>query len=286
MAIINKFAYLFNDRQILRLKFLILMRSKLNLNNPRTFNEKLQWLKLYNRKPEYTTMVDKYAVKAYVANKIGEEYIIPTIAVWDKVEDIDWNTLPNQFVMKTTHYGGGLGVIICKNKTFLDKDNAIKSLSKALKADLHYTMREWPYKNVPKKIIAEQFMVDESGKELKDYKFFCFNGKVKCYKVDFDRFTLHKANYYDCEGRILPFGENACPADQSRFLDKPKNLEKMIELAETLAKDIPFVRIDFYNINGKIYFGEITFFPASGFGKFTPSEWDEILGDWMVIENR
>ena len=283
IAIINKFAYIFNDKQILKLKFLILMHSKLNLKNPKTFNEKLQWLKLYNRCPEYTTMVDKHAVKKYIAESIGEEYIIPTLGVWNTVDEIEWETLPNQFVIKTTHYGGGLGVIICKDKKSFNKSKAIKSLSRALKADLYYTLREWPYKNVPKKIIAEQYMVDESGQELKDYKFFCFNGRVECFKVDFNRFSLHRANYYDRDARMLPFGEIACPADHSKLLNIPTNIGKMIELAEKLAKDIPFVRIDFYNIKGKIYFGEITFFPASGLGKFKPNEWDFILGEKLVI---
>ena len=152
-----------------------------------------------------------------------------------------------------------------------------------MNGNIYITQREWPYKNVPRRIIAEKYMIDESGYELKDYKFFCFNGKVECFKVDFDRFTSHKANYYDRNAMLLPFWETVCPADHSKIFDKPKNFNKMIEYAEILSKDIPFVRIDFYNINGKIYFGEITFFPAAGMGKFEPMEWDYKLGEKLKL---
>lgn len=259
------------------------MGRKLNLKNPQTFNEKLQWLKLYNRKPEYTTMVDKYAVKEYVANIIGEEYIIPTLGVWDNIEEIDWDALPNQFVLKTTHGGGGGGVVICKDKATFSRQEACQKLQRSLNSDIYLNYREWPYKDVRKRIIVEKYMVDESGVELKDYKFFCFNGQVKCFKVDFDRFISHKANYYDRDANLLPFGEVCCMPDSSKVLEKPKNFEMMLTLAETLSKDITFARIDFYNINGKIYFGEITFFPASGMGKFTQDEWDKKLGDFIKL---
>lgn len=281
--ILNKCARLFSDKRFLQIKFRLEMGKKLDLDNPKTFNEKLQWLKLYNRKPEYTTMVDKYAVKDYVANIIGKEHIIPTLGVWNSVDEIDWEALPNQFVLKTTHGGGGGGVVICKDKATFDKNKARKTLQKSLDSDIYWNYREWPYKDVPKRIIAEKYMIDESGYELKDYKFFCFNGKVECFKVDFDRFTSHKANYYDRNAMLLPFWETAYPADHSKIFDKPKNFNKMIEYAEILSKDIPFVRIDFYNINGKIYFGEITFFPAAGMGKFEPEEWDYTLGNNLKL---
>lgn len=283
LGILNRIAVLFPDKLFLKLKFRLMMREKLDLNCPKTFNQKLQWLKLYNRKPEYTNMVDKYAVKEYVANIIGEEHIIPTLGVWNSVDEIDWDVLPNQFVLKTTHGGGGGGVVICKNKANFDRDAACQILKKSMKDNIYITQREWPYKNVQKRIIAEEYMIDESGYELKDYKFFCFNGKVECFKVDFDRFTSHKANYYNRDATLLPFWETVCPADHSKTFDKPKNFNKMIEYVETLSKDIPFVRIDFYNINGKIYFGEITFFPAAGFGKFEPKEWDMILGNYLSL---
>lgn len=283
LFLLNKTARLWPDELFLKLKFRLVMGQKLDLDNPKTFNEKLQWLKLYNRKPEYTTMVDKYAVKGYVADIIGQEHIIPTLGVWNSVDEIDWDVLPNQFVLKTTHGGGGSGVIICKDKATFDKDKAKQQLQNSLNSDIYINFREWPYKDVPRCIIAEKYMLDESGYELKDYKFFCFNGRVECFKVDFDRFTSHKANYYDRNATLLPFWETVCPADHSKIFDKPKHFNKMIEYAEILSKNIPFVRIDFYNINGKIYFGEITFFPAAGMGKFEPEEWDIILGKWLNI---
>ena len=283
LFLLHKTAHLWPDKLYLKLKFRLVMGQKLDLKNLKTFNEKLQWLKLYNRRPEYTMMVDKYAVKQFVADKIGEEYIIPTLGVWDKVEDIDWDSLPNQFVLKTTHGGGGGGVVICKDKSIFDRDAARKKLQKSLDSDIYLSFREWPYKDVPKRIIAEQYMTDESGVELKDYKFFCFNGRVQCFKVDFDRFINHKANYYDREGSLLPFGEKVCPPDFDRVFDKPKNFDSMISLAERLSEDVPFVRVDFYNSNGNIYFGEITFFPAAGFGKFEPEEWDETLGEFLIL---
>ena len=283
LFLLHKTAHLWPDKLYLKLKFRLVMGQKLDLKNLKTFNEKLQWLKLYNRRPEYTMMVDKYAVKQFVADKIGEEYIIPTLGVWDKVEDIDWDSLPNQFVLKTTHGGGGGGVVICKDKSIFDRDAARKKLQKSLDSDIYLSFREWPYKDVPKRIIAEQYMTDESGVELKDYKFFCFNGRVQCFKVDFDRFINHKANYYDREGSLLPFGEKVFPPDFDRVFDKPKNFGSMISLAERLSEDVPFVRVDFYNSNGNIYFGEITFFPAAGFGKFEPEEWDETLGEFLIL---
>lgn len=281
--ILYRTAKIWPDKLYLQLRFFFEFGNKLNLKTPKTFNEKLQWLKLYNRKPNYTTMVDKYAVKDYVADIIGEEHIIPTVGVWNSIDEIDWNELPNQFVLKTTHGGGGGGVVICKNKAEFDRNKACKILKKSMNGNIYITQREWPYKNVPRRIIAEKYMIDESGYELKDYKFFCFNGKVECFKVDFDRFTSHKANYYDRNAMLLPFWETVCPADHSKIFDKPKNFNKMIEYAEILSKDIPFVRIDFYNINGKIYFGEITFFPAAGMGKFEPMEWDYKLGEKLKL---
>ena len=286
LFLLHKTAHLWSDKLYLKLKFRLVMGQKLDLKNPKTFNEKLQWLKLYNRRPEYTMMVDKYAVKQFVADKIGEEYIIPTLGVWDKVEDIDWDSLPNQFVLKTTHGGGGGGVVICKDKSIFDRDAARKKLQKSLDSDIYLSFREWPYKDVPKRIIAEQYMTDESGVELKDYKFFCFNGRVQCFKVDFDRFISHKANYYDREGSLLPFGEKVFPPDFDRVFDKPKNFDSMISLAERLSEDVPFVRVDFYNSNGNIYFGEITFFPAAGMGKFEPEDWDEKLGEWINLKDK
>lgn len=283
LFLLNKTACFWPDKLYLKLKFRLVMGQKLDLKNPKTFNEKLQWLKLYNRCPEYTTMVDKYAVKQYVADKIGDEYIIPTLGVWDRVEDINWDSLPNQFVLKTTHGGGGGGVVICKDKSTFDREEARTKLQKSLDSDIYLNFREWPYKDVGKRIIAEQYMTDESTVELKDYKFFSFNGKVRCFKVDFARFIEHKANYYDRDAKLLPFGEVCCMPDFNRQFEKPKNFDKMIDAVEILSRDIPFVRVDLYNVEGKIYFGEITFFPAAGMGKFEPREWDLKLGEYLCL---
>lgn len=283
LMMLKKCSRLFPDKTYLSLFYRLDMGKQLNWGNPKRYTEKLQWLKLYNRKPEYTQMVDKYAVKEYVAKIIGKEYIIPTLGVWDRVEDINFEELPNQFVLKTTHGGGGSGVVICNDKSVFNYEEAQKRLSESLDSDLYCTFREWPYKDVPRRIIAEQFLADESGTELKDYKFFCFNGVVKCFKVDFDRQSTHKANYYTPNWDLMPFGEEICPPDYSKKLSKPVNFEQMLSLASRLSRNIPFVRVDFYNVHGKIYFGEITFFPAAGFGRFTPEEWDEVFGSWITL---
>lgn len=426
-SIIQNFFTWLPDSIYLTLLFRFRMGKPLNLKNPKTFNEKLQWLKLYNRKPEYTTMVDKYAVKQYVANIIGDKYIIPTLGVWDKFDDIDFSSLPDQFVLKTTHGGGGGGVVICRDKQTFDKATAKRKLESSMKSDIYKSLREWPYKNVKKRIIAEKFMAPDLGMsdlldykfycfngepklimvaggrqsgnkrfayydtewnsvdiqwgaprpdkdfekpmqleqmlkvaaqlsseipharidlyciqdnvffgeitmfdasglekinpsnmdeylgslinlpankatwgggkylivngiakpfkleydELKDYKFFCFNGKVKFFKVDFGRFVEHHANYYDTDGNLLPFGEKSFEPDPSYNIELPNNLNEMISLAERLSMKEPFLRVDFYNVNGNIYFGELTFYPASGMGKWTTEEADVIIGNYL-----
>lgn len=270
------------DKTYLKLLYRFKMGHQLDLENPKTFTEKLQWLKLYNRKSEYTTMVDKYAVKRYVAEKIGEEHIIPTLGVWDRFENIDFSTLPQQFVLKTTHGGGGGGVVICRDKLSFDKVKAKNIIESSMKSDIYRNFREWPYKNVPKRIIAEKFMAPEKG-ELKDYKFFCFNGKVKFFKVDFGRFIEHHANYYSPEGNLLDFGEQGLEPDPNYPIELPQNLQEMKLLAERLSEGKPFLRVDFYNVNGKIYFGELTFFPASGLLPWTTEDADNRIGDFLKI---
>lgn len=272
---------IFDDEKYIKMLYRQKFRKKLDLENPKTFNEKLQWLKLYDRREEYTKMVDKYEAKEYVASLIGEEYIIPTIGVYDKFEDIDFDKLPKKFAIKCTHDSGGL--IICKNKKELDINEARKKINQCLRRNFYYLGREWPYKNVKPRIIAEKYMVDENYDELRDYKFFCFSGRVEFFKVDFNRFIKHQANYYDKNSKLLRFGEEVCPPDYNKKIIMPNNLKKMIELAEKLSKDIPFVRVDFYDVDGNIYFGEMTFFPASGFGKFIPEEWDEKIGKMLKL---
>lgn len=273
------------DEYYLKRKFKAIMGRELNVKNPITFNEKLQWLKLYDRKSLYTTLVDKYEVKKYVASIIGEEYIIPTIGVWDDPDEIDFEKLPNQFVLKCNH-NSGLGMCICKDKNKLDYSKVRKELRKGLNQDYYLTGREWPYKNVKRKIIAEKFMVDHSlggEKDLVDYKVHCFNGIPKVILVCRDRFSQSgmTEDFFTTDWIHLdikrPNHKNA------KYIERPKELEEMLKLAGKLAEGIPFSRIDFYTINGDVYFGEITFFPASGLQKFEPENYDEFFGKWLNI---
>lgn len=273
-----------SDKTYLRFKYWLNMDKKLDLKNPKTFNEKLQWLKLYNRKPEYTMMVDKYAVREYIKEKLGEEYLIPLLGVWDSSDDIDFDKLPNQFVLKCNH-NSGLGMCICKDKSKLDIDKVKKELKKGLEEDYYLTSREWPYKDVPRKIIAEKYMEEKPNTELNDYKLMCFNGKVRCSFVCSERFSDDglRVTFFDKDWNVMPF-ERHYPKSVNA-IEKPKTYEKMVEFAEILSKDIPFVRVDFYEISGKLYFGELTFFPGSGYEEFEPEEWDYKLGNLIKLNN-
>lgn len=274
-----------SDKAYLKLRYNCIMGKKLNLDNPVTYNEKLQWLKLYDRKPEYTKMVDKYEAKKYVADIIGEEYIIPTLGVWDNVNDIDFDALPNQFVLKCTHDSGG--IVICKDKAELDIENAKNTLNHFLNRNFYSVHREWPYKDVQPRIIAEKYMEDESGKDLKDYKFFCFNGEPKLLYISegLSDHSTAKISFADMDYNIAEFKRNDFkPFDE--LPKKPINFEKMKELAKVLSKDRAFIRVDFYEINKKIFFGELTFFPCSGYLPFDPEKYDKILGDWITLPNK
>lgn len=273
-----------SDCDYLKLRYKCTFNKELNLDDPSTFNEKLQWLKLNDRKKIYTNMVDKYEVKKFVSNIIGEKYIIPTLGIYDSVDEIDFESLPNQFVIKCTHDSGGLA--ICKDKKNFNTQEAVIKINKSLKKNYYYSGREWPYKNVKPRIIVEKYMEDDEISELRDYKFFCFNGEPKIFKIDFNRYTNHQANYYNIDGNLLKFGERVCPPDFNKKIAMPKNLTTMIKFARKLSRDIPFLRVDFYETNGNIYFGELTFFPASGFGKFEPEEWDKKIGEWLVINKQ
>ncbi len=277
----NRKILVLSDEKYLKVYYKSIFHKKLNLDNPVTFNEKLQWLKIHDKNPQYSKMVDKYETKTYTAEIIGKKYIIPTLGIYDRFEDIDFEKLPNQFVIKCTHDSGG--VLICKDKNRFNVKDARKKVNKSLKRDFYNCGREWPYKNVKPRIIIEEYIIDKSINELQDYKFFCFNGKTKFFKIDFNRFIEHHANYYDTNCKLLPFGEKTCLPDYNKKIEIPSNIYKMIELAERLSKDIPFVRVDFYNVNGQILFGEMTFYPAAGFGKFEPEEWDRKLGDMLDL---
>lgn len=252
-----------------------------DLKNPKTFNEKLQWLKLHDRNPLYTKLVDKYEVKNYIKDVLGEEYIIPTIGVYDSFEDINFDELPNEFVIKCTH--DSASVIICKDKNNFDLLECKKKIDNAMKRNYYYGGREWPYKNVKPRILIEKYMCDDKLQELRDYKFFAFDGRVEYFKVDFDRFTNHGANYYDKNKNLTDIGEVVCPPNFDKKIEFPKTIDKMIELASKLSENIPFVRVDFYDVNGHIYFGEMTFYPASGYGKFIDEKWDDKLGSLIDI---
>lgn len=270
-----------DDELYSRMRYYLCMHKSLNLNPPLTFNEKLQWLKLFDRHDSYSKLVDKYEVKKYVADAIGEEYIIPTFGIWERVSDVDFNGLPNQFVMKCTH--DSQSFIICKDKNSLNIKDVKSKLSKCLvKNKWYYQGREYPYKDIQPRIIAEQYLVDESGKELKDYKFFCFNGEPKMLLIVSGRGKDQCQDFYDMDFNLLPVHRINHPnSNVKRF--PPKNFEKMIELAKVLSNGFPHIRVDFYNINGAIYFGELTFFSGGGNMRFEPDEWDSILGSWINL---
>ncbi len=251
-----------------------------DLENPQTFNEKLQWLKLYDRRPEYTIMVDKYAAKKWVADRIGEEYIIPTIGVWNHFDEIDFDKLPDQFVLKCTHDSGG--IVIVKDRSKFDRRSAKRKIERCLRRNYFYIGREWPYKNVPPRIIAEPYLTDESGEELKDYKIFNFDGQPKMIQVDYGRFTEHKRNLYTTDWKYIE-AVIKFPTDSSHQIPRPQSLEKMLELAHKLSDGYPHVRTDFYNIDGRILFGELTLCHGAGTEKFDPPEFALTVGKWLQL---
>lgn len=283
MKLFRKLSRLIPDRIYLPIVYFRHFKKFIDFDNPKTFNEKIQWLKLNYRKEEYTNLVDKYRVKQYITKLIGEEYVIPTLGVWKNVDDIDFKSLPEKFVLKCNNDSGG--IVICKNKKDFDEVKAKSFLKERLKNNGYWYGREWPYKNVKPCIIAEKYMEDSISKDLKDYKFFCFNGSMEFFDIDIDRFIEHRSNYYDRNGNFLPFGKTYCPPDYTKKIEMPKNLDKMIELAETISHNTVLSRIDFYEIDGQVYFGEITFYPGSGFSPFTDEKWDYKLGDMIDLPN-
>lgn len=282
LKIFVKCPWLISDKLFLKYKFKVSMNKKLDLEKPETYNEKLQWIKLYDRKPEYSAMVDKAEVKKVVSNLIGEQHIIPTLSIWEKFDDIDFNKLPNQFVLKTTHGCGG--IIICKDKSKLDIAAARDEIVFSFKHNYFVYGREWPYKNLRPRIIAEKFMVDESGVELKDYKFFCFDGEPKAMFIASDRPHDTRFDFFDMDFNLLPFTNGH--ENSTKKIQKPQNFQLMVELARKLSQGIPHVRVDLYNINGKVYFGELTFFHWGGMVPFVPEEWDYKFGSWLTLPQK
>lgn len=285
-SILTNYLTFLPDKLYLSLRYRCRMGHWINWKNPKTFTEKIQWLKLNNRKPEYTQMVDKYAVKDYVAGIIGEEYIIPTLGVWDKPEDIDWDSLPEQFVLKTTHGGGGGGVVICTDKNTFDREQAVAKLSQSLNSDIYKTFREWPYKNVPRRIIAEQFINHENNSirttYLADYKFFCFDGIPKFLYVSDSQ--AHRMSFLNTDWTFAGFGRD----DYKELTDlppKPDNFDEMLAIARQLSAGKPHVRVDLYDVDKHIYFGELTFFTGSGFIPINPILYDSKLGDLLALPN-
>lgn len=273
-----------SDEKYLKKEFKLRMGYNLDLQNPQTFNEKLQWLKLNDRNPLYTKMVDKYEVKKYVASIIGEEYIIPTIGIYKKFDDIDFDKLPNQFVIKCTHDSGG--IVICKDKNKLDIKKTKKKINAFLDRKYFYIHREWPYKNVKPRIIIEKYMEDKKCGELRDYKIYAFNGKCEYVMLCFDRQKKDtKFFYYDRKWNLIKKFSN----DGEKFGDKiqikkPKNLDKMFNYASQLSRGIPFLRVDFYECNSKLYFGELTFYPSAGFDKNRTQECQQMLSQCLEME--
>lgn len=274
-----------SDEKYLKLWYWIYTGKCLNLKNPRTYNEKLQWLKLYDRNPIYTKMVDKYEVKSIVSERIGNHYVIPLLGVWDTPKDINFDLLPEKFVLKVTHGGGNSGVVICRNKDCLDIVSVIKKLNKCLTYDGYTGNKEWPYKDVPRRVIAEEYMEDIETKELRDYKFFCFDGEPKLLFVASGRGRQKEPNFdwFDMEYNHIPLKTEHPNSDINHLPQKPHCFEEMKQIAAKLAQGIPHVRIDLYEVNKRIYFGEYTFFHWSGINRFDPEEWNYTMGEWIKL---
>lgn len=282
----HKYARFVSDKLFVKVMYKRFMGEKLNLKNPEKFNEKLQWLKLYYHNPDYCKFVDKAKVKDYISEKIGSEYVIPTIGVYDSPNDIPFEELPEKFVIKCTHDSGS--IVLCRNKSELDFEKVKNDLKERLEFSFFWYGREWFYKYVKPGIIIEKAIFDKNGNVPIDYKFFCFNGEMKFVQVDFGRFVDRKSNYYDRNLNLQSFCKDKCPSDSLADFERPENFEKMIEIAQTLSSGIPFLRVDLYNVDGNIYFGEMTFFPGSGCLRLVSDEFDaeKYVGDMIILPEK
>ncbi len=278
--LMEEFGRTMSDELFIKAQFYFVFGRELDLDRPSTYTEKLQWIKLYDRKPEYTMMADKLLVKDYVEKTIGDEYIIPTLGVWDSAEEITFDDLPDRFVLKCNHDSGGS--VICKDKSSLDIRKTIEFLKEHLNRNFYWRGREWVYKDIKPKIIAEKYMEDADSGQLRDYKFFCFDGIPRFVQVDFDRFKNHKRNLFDMEWNLMDF-ELQFPRDPKTKIECPKDMDLMKEIAQKLSAGIPHVRVDLYYVEGHIYFGELTFYHGSGFEHFKPPEYDELFGSYITV---
>jgi len=271
-----------SDEAFIKKSYEVQTGNKLDLEHPVTFNEKLQWLKLHDRKEIYHTMVDKYAARKYVADKIGDEYLIPLLGVWDSFDEIDFDALPDEFVLKPTHTSGDY--FICTDKSKIDKAALRSEVSSWLKKDYYMSHREWVYKDVKPRLIAEKFMRDFSGDGLVDYKIFCFSGEPKLLYIFYGRGDESKTgvSYYDMDFKLMPIERTDFGLVKDE-VKTPENFGKMKELAETLSQGHSFLRVDLYNVDGKIYFSELTFYPTSGFSLFKTREMDKLIGDMLTL---
>lgn len=272
------------DKLYLKMLYQLKIGKTLHLENPVSFNEKIQWLKIYDRNPAYSSLADKYEVRNYIKETVGGNVLIPLLGIWDKWEEIDFEILPNQFVLKCTHDSGG--IVICREKEKLNLLKAKEKIKNALSRNYFYYWREYPYKNIKPRIMAEKYMEDDHGAELTDYKVMCFNGKAKCIFTCTERFTDTgvKVTFFDKDWKRLPF-ERHYPSSNAK-INRPRNLDKMIRYAEALSETIAFLRVDFYEVENRVYIGELTFYPGSGFEEFTPDEYDTILGNWLKLPEK
>lgn len=281
--IINKRGLLLwvNDRNLISIKYRISMGRPLNWKNPQTFTEKLNWLKLYDHNPIYPKIVDKWEVMDFVKERIGEEYCVKKYGIWNSFDEIDFDALPNRFVLKCTHDSGG--VVICKDKASFDKDSARKKLETSLKRNYYLFSREWQYKEIKPRILAEEYLEDSNSKDLPDYKFFCFDGEVKFLYVATGRGEGKTCfDFFDTEYNHLPVRQHYPNAATPP--EKPECYDEMLELAKKLSKGFKHVRVDFFMVNGKVYFGELTLTHMAGYHPFEPTEYDEIFGRYLHLD--
>lgn len=271
------------DKTMLKLQYRVKLKRKLNLKAPKRFTEKIQWYKINYRTPVMRNCVDKYDVRDYVKSKGLENILIKNYGVYNSVNDIDFDALPNSFVLKSTDGSGGINVAICNDKSKFDIAKNADAFNVGYKLTKKHPGREWAYVGLKHRIIVEDLLINEKNPEagVDDYKIFCFNGEPKCIVVDTDRYILHKRNFYDVTWNNLKVTSDAPACD--REIPKPENFNEMMQVAKILSKDFPFVRVDLYNVSGKIYFGELTFYPWSGYVPFTPDEFDFTLGELFVL---